>query len=1182
MPRRLRLAIIGLGAVLAIVLLAAALAAVSLLYQPVGEQWLERVASAAVSSPGRIVRIRDLRLEWPFVLSAATVTASDGDGPWLTVQQPRIAAHPLALLRRRVAIDQLTAASVEVARLPQQASSSGSALPVSIDLDGMDLPIALAPPVLGEAVNLRLSGNAHLRHQDGGGADLRLTAEGGDEATLSGSIGEDRLDLHGAVQVANLARWQRLAGMPMRGSFSATGAFGGTMEKPQLTLSVAVGNGGIGGVGWETLAGDLQATGKGGIWSLSLGATSDIGSSAVVATLAGEVEPLTGSARVQHLRVAGGGVIVRGFGAVEGWGSGSHLVMRLEAPQLDALPVKLGRVSGAAHVTAFVSGNLLAQRVDALVAVHGDAIATGIRVLDRLLGPAPRGIAQAALWPGGAVRLNAARVEGAGGAASAMGEVNPMPRLWVKAEVGDISVFSPSLRGGATAEGRLVGPWADLSTVGNARSPGFVVGGLPEAVGSAGFDFAHLGGGQVGTVTADLVIQGQSVTGGGRITVAEPLRLDDLWLEANGTRVDGALTVAASGGISGLLRAHADDLGGWAALAGSDLAGSLDATARLDPAGKQSVVLTLKAAGLRVADVQVGQAEGEAQLRGLLATPSGRVSVQGRDVVRQGIAASQMLAWVEGGRSAFRFHLDAVGTRDRPGQLLASGRARLQSGGAGQAELERLRFAYGGQEVRLQQAAVLRWDSARLRLEPSVIDVGSGRLTMRVGGSLPLPPGQGAPAQGGIEANAHLDGDIGRLLDLLPPTGQVLTGPVVADARLSGTLAAPLVNGHASLHGGRYENLDQGTLVTGLDATVTMAGDRIRLEAVGGDGDSGRLRLNGQGSLNDGQWRLAAHASGFHALRRDEIQATVSGDVVAGNDGGEVTLTGKAAVEQAEVDISRLKPVGVPQMQVVEINRRHEAEEEPASRRHHPPLALPVVLDLGVEVRRAFVRGRGLESEWQGTLKVAGTAADPTVTGRLGVVRGEFSLMGQTFRLARDSGIIFTGGNAQDPQLDITAEVHTSDVVAQALVKGTASKPEIDFTSDPPLPRDEVISRVLFGKGTGTLSAFQQIELARLAASGLAGDEGGGFDPLGEARSFLGLDVLDVGSSTPTKVGETPGPTLNAGKYIGASTFLRVEQGTSGLGQVTVEEELGRGFSVQTGIGQTSGGGLGLNWRRDY
>ncbi|HLO76887.1 MAG TPA: translocation/assembly module TamB domain-containing protein, partial [Magnetospirillum sp.] len=85
----------------------------------------------------------------------------------------------------------------------------------------------------------------------------------------------------------------------------------------------------------------------------------------------------------------------------------------------------------------------------------------------------------------------------------------------------------------------------------------------------------------------------------------------------------------------------------------------------------------------------------------------------------------------------------------------------------------------------------------------------------------------------------------------------------------------------------------------------------------------------------------------------------------------------------------------------------------------------------------------------------------------------------------------------------------------------------------------------------------------------------------GDLRGFLGLDVLGVGSET-NRQGGTGVPTLSAGKYIGPDTFVRVEQGTAGLGRVTVEQGLGGGFSVESSLGEQSGGGVGLTWRKDY
>ncbi|MBV8594553.1 MAG: translocation/assembly module TamB domain-containing protein, partial [Caulobacteraceae bacterium] len=110
----------------------------------------------------------------------------------------------------------------------------------------------------------------------------------------------------------------------------------------------------------------------------------------------------------------------------------------------------------------------------------------------------------------------------------------------------------------------------------------------------------------------------------------------------------------------------------------------------------------------------------------------------------------------------------------------------------------------------------------------------------------------------------------------------------------------------------------------------------------------------------------------------------------------------------------------------------------------------------------------------------------------------------------------------QDPAL--TAVIH---------ILGTAAKPEITLTSTPVLPRDEVLSQVLFGASVSSLNGFQAAQLAS-AVSGLAGN--GGLDVIRNIRTFAHLDRLAIGSG----VG---GTSIAAGKYLSEKVYVEVSGG---------------------------------------
>jgi translocation and assembly module TamB len=70
-------------------------------------------------------------------------------------------------------------------------------------------------------------------------------------------------------------------------------------------------------------------------------------------------------------------------------------------------------------------------------------------------------------------------------------------------------------------------------------------------------------------------------------------------------------------------------------------------------------------------------------------------------------------------------------------------------------------------------------------------------------------------------------------------------------------------------------------------------------------------------------------------------------------------------------------PPSVARLKVVEINSRSATRRALPSQQPEPP-ALPAALDVELAVPgRVFVRGRGLDSEWGGQVKITGTSAAP-------------------------------------------------------------------------------------------------------------------------------------------------------------------------------------------------------------
>jgi translocation and assembly module TamB len=155
------------------------------------------------------------------------------------------------------------------------------------------------------------------------------------------------------------------------------------------------------------------------------------------------------------------------------------------------------------------------------------------------------------------------------------------------------------------------------------------------------------------------------------------------------------------------------------------------------------------------------------------------------------------------------------------------------------------------------------------------------------------------------------------------------------------------------------------------------------------------------------------------------------------------------------------------------------------------------------------------------------------------------------------------------------------EVALTATVTGSASAPDIGFSSVPELPQDEILARLLFDRPVAQLSPFQIAQLGA-AVAGAAGLTGGGEGLLGRIRRALALDRLAVGSE---RQGEAEAQTtLEGGRYVADGVFVGVTQGAQGgPPRVGVQIDLLPRLRLEGRTGGAEGGGrVGLTYEVEY
>ncbi|MGC2524853.1 MAG: translocation/assembly module TamB domain-containing protein [Stellaceae bacterium] len=463
-------------------------------------------------------------------------------------------------------------------------------------------------------------------------------------------------------------------------------------------------------------------------------------------------------------------------------------------------------------------------------------------------------------------------------------------------------------------------------------------------------------------------------------------------------------------------------------------------------------------------------------------------------------------------------------------------------------------------------------------------------------GSLPLlwsaaPVGISIPPQGRLAASLKGAGEIGRLADLLPLGEDRLSGKFAAELSVGGTVAAPVASGRLMLSDGRYENFASGAILTNLQAELVGNGGRFQLASLSaGDGNGGSLKAQGSLALGGAQGadaQLSATLSKFRIAARDEAVATASGTVSVAGPLTALAVTAPLTIDRAQINLPSSLPPSVVVLKVTEVNG---ANKPAAPSQGTAAPTLPATLDITLRLAGpVLVQGHGLDSQWSGRLKITGTDAAPKIAGSLTANRGSYALLGKSFVLTRGT-IAFDGSAKIDPALDIVAEASAADITARVTIGGLASAPTVSLSSTPPLPRDEILARLLFGSGVRQMTPGQGLELAQAAAA----LSGGGPGLLDRLKGGLGLDWLRLGQGpagaassilnpsvvTPTTTSTTA---VSAGKYIAPGVSVGVSQGVSPpTSKVTVEVDLGHHVTVDTEAGQNNGTGIGLNYNYDY
>jgi translocation and assembly module TamB len=912
------------------------------------------IEELAAKFTGGTVQLQGFGGTFPGALRLAHAEIRDKDGAWLTLDDVALDWSPLALLRGEAKIDRLTAAHIVAARLPESEASSSSksksSLPPlrvalgALRVDKLDLGAALAHA----PASVKVDGQLRFASLTDGDVALdieRLDGAGSYKVTGKTSDAGDNVALD--ISEPSQGLLAGLADLPDLGAISIRGTLVGPRNAEQLGLAVKAGaltGNGKGTIDikgesvdldltvaapamaprpdlhWQSANLDLHVhgpvTGPDATGTLAIADLAASGASigSIATDLKGNRGKIDVNGVIDHVHIPGpqpdllaaAPIAVQAeatldqptrpltftvtnplIGVTGAAQLGGNLTATATVSLSNLAPLAAiggASVEGHGAVVAKVAqqGETLQLALDGTVDVTG-----GEPMVAELIGENAT-LAAAGSMTGGDYTLDRAAIDGKGVQLSAHGSSTggAVDLAW-GVTLANIAAFAPTLSGPLSVEGRVHGPQDNLAL--NLQSHGQIsVPGVPTGPVDATIEATGLPAHPSGQVD----VRGQLA--GAPITLAAKIqRGDDGATQISLSRAQWQ-SLNAQGDLSlpqgavfplGRMQLRATRLADLAPLIGMQLAGSIDATLETANAANGKPQAKLRAEGRQLS--ALGDSADRATLDATITDPAGQ-PVTASQIVLTGITAANGITGTtkieaNGPQEALALKLVSdLNTAQGPAHIATAATANLPQR---MLQLTALQADYRGETVKLLGPAKLR---AANGVAIDQLRLGSGAATLAIAGDI-------SPK---LQATIALRNVTPALAKPFFPDIDG-TGTLSADAKLSGTLAAPTGTIRATGRGLRIRNGAGGALPPAdLDASATLREDNAQLDIKLASGSNLHLQVVGTAPLKpDAPMNL--HSTGNVDLVLLDPWLTAEGRSVRGQVTLDVGVTGTMAAPRA-------------------------------------------------------------------------------------------------------------------------------------------------------------------------------------------------------------------------------------------------------------------------------------------
>lgn len=329
---------------------------------------------------------------------------------------------------------------------------------------------------------------------------------------------------------------------------------------------------------------------------------------------------------------------------------------------------------------------------------------------------------------------------------------------------------------------------------------------------------------------------------------------------------------------------------------------------------------------------------------------------------------------------------------------------------------------------------------------------------------------RGFPDDTPITAKARVPRSSVNFVRQFVPELRQLDGDLGLDVDVSGTLGHPVLSGAGDMtvNAARFTNATLPAL-NSFNARVTFRDNALTLDRFGGDLAGGPFNMSGRVTfvkLTEPTLDLQMRAQSVLVARNDTLTARADADVRITGPFAAATVSGTVALTNSRfLKNIDLLPIGLP---------GRPAPQAPAERPEFFSLPSPPFRDWKFDVTiktkdPVLIRGNLATGEATTDLKLTGTGLKPGLQGMVHMEGVEATLPFSRLDVSRGS-LTFNPNDSTNPTIDLQGTSVIRDYTVRVYVYGTLLSPQAIFTSEPPLPQEEIISLIATGASRKELS----------------------------------------------------------------------------------------------------------------